>query len=120
MMSYTNYQTSEYAKQIEEVHELVLKTFRAGELADKLIERLEELQAIKSKKIPLWITEKIGWKMDSAKNQQNWTFNINEKHYQKVEKEIIETGFTEYFKGLSNHLDGKTVVNENETFIYNK
>ena len=120
MMSYTNYQTSEYAKQIEEAHELVLKTFRAGELADKLIERLEELQAIKSKKIPLWITEKIGWKMDSAKNQQNWTFNINEKHYQKVEKEIIETGFTEYFKGLSDHLDGKTVVNENETFIYNK
>ena len=51
MMSYTDYTTSEYARQIDEAHTKVLKRFRVSELADALQDKLEELSLVKSKKI---------------------------------------------------------------------
>tara|TARA_B110000977_G_C11025911_1_gene473130 strand:- start:808 stop:1581 length:774 start_codon:yes stop_codon:yes gene_type:complete len=100
MMSYTNHQTSEYAKQIEDAHNLVLKTFKVGKLADKLIDRLQELSEIKSKKIPLWITRSSA-KLDSEKNV---LYYIDSDKYNR-EKEIEDTGFSEYFKNENEHIN---------------
>ena len=102
MMSYTNYQTSEYAKQIEDAHSLVLKTFKVDKLADKLIDKLEEISAVRSKKIPYWITRSTA-KLDSAGNVFIYASRTS-KGYDR-EKEIEDNGFSEYFKNENEHID---------------
>ena len=101
MMSYTNYQTSEYAKQIEDAHNLVLKTFKVDKLADKLINRLEAISKIKSKKIPYWITRSTT-KLDSEGNVYMYASRTG-KGYDR-EQEIEDTGFSEYFKNEDEHI----------------
>jgi hypothetical protein len=113
MMSYTNHQTSEYAKQIEDAHNLVLKTFKVGKLADKLIDRLEEISKIKSKKIPLWITRSSA-KLDSEKNV---LYYIDSDKYNR-EKEIEDTGFSEYFKNENEHIN--KLESKEYNLTYNK
>ena len=115
MMSYTNYQTSEYAKQIEDAHNLVLKTFKVDKLADKLIDRLEELSAIKSKKIPYWITRSTA-KLDSAGNV--FVYASRTKDSYNREQEIEDTGFSKYFLNENEFIDKLDAKESNLT--YNK
>ena len=99
-MSYTDYQTSEYARQIEEAHNTVLEAFKVGLLTNKLIERLEELSTVKSKKIYSWIVNSIP-KNDSLGN-------LKEIYIGDDSEEIERTGFTEYFKDQQEYLDNLT------------
>jgi hypothetical protein len=99
-MSYTDYQTSEYARQIEEAHNTVLETFKVDLLTSKLIERLEELSTVKSKKIYSWIVNSI---------PKNDSFgNLKEIYIGDDSEEIERTGFTEYFKDQQEYLDNLT------------
>ena len=58
-MSYTDYTTSEYARQIDEAHTKVLERFQVGKLNEALQDKLQELSLIPSKKIYGWITSVI-------------------------------------------------------------
>lgn len=103
-MSYTDYQTSEYARQIEEAHNTVLEAFKVGSLTSKLIERLEQLSAVKSKKIHSWLVNSIP-KNDSLGN-------LKEIYIGDDSEEIERTGFTEYFKDQQEYLDNLTPEEE--------
>lgn len=88
--SYSDYNTPEYTKQIQEAHEAVLKEFRVGELADKLFDRLKFITE-KSYKIPSWIYTE-GVFTDSSKNLYNimgYDVDLGEQGYGR---------YDEYFK----------------------
>ena len=69
-------------------------------LADKLIDRLEEISSVKSKKIPYWITRSTE-KIDS---ENNLLIYINSDEYNR-EQEIEDTGFSEYFKNENEFIE---------------
>ena len=58
-MSYTDYTTSEYARQIDEAHTKVLERFQVGKLNEALQDKLQELSLIPNKKVYGWITSVI-------------------------------------------------------------
>jgi len=112
MMSYTDYTTSEYARQIDEAHTKVLKRFRVAELADALQDKLEELSLIKSKKIYSWITNHIP-KKDRFGNRTEVMLDLGEE-------EAKRTGYWDYIKDeVDNNFVGNLKSSEEELF-YNR
>ena len=84
-------------------------------LADKLIDRLEEISKIKSRKIPYWITRSTA-KLDSEGNVFMYASRTG-KGYDR-EQEIEDTGFSDYFKNEDEHINKLDVKEYNLT--YNK
>ena len=107
-MSYTDYRTSEYARQIEEAHNKVLKAFKTDLLMDKLQSRLDDLSKLKRNKIYSWILNSH-IRTDSAGN-----LYIDRKleDLEANTNEIERTGFTEYFKDQEEYLNTLTGDND--------
>jgi hypothetical protein len=111
-MSYTDYTTSEYARQIDEAHTKVLERFRVSELGDALQDKLEELSLVKSKKIYSWITNHIPQK-DSFGNR------VEIKLDDGIE-EAKRTGYYEYLKQDENNEFLRNLMDNEDKLIYNR
>ena len=111
-MSYTDYTTSDYARQIDEAHTKVLDRFRVSELGDALQDKLEELSLVKSKKIYSWITNHIP-KKDRYGNRTEGMLDLGEE-------EAKRTGYWDYIKDSVENSFIDNLKSSDEELIYNR
>lgn len=111
-MSYTDYTTSDYARQIDEAHTKVLERFRVSELGDALQDKLEELSLVKSKKIYSWITNHIP-KKDKYGNRTEVMIEFGEE-------EAKRTGYWDYIKDSVDNNFTDNLKSSEEVLYYNR